>query len=159
MEKKDILTKFGSAILGNVGIRKWLVGPRTKATQWTIADSLGLIPKDDPETCYHNFDLLRRGWFPRFCTPRGVIWRGTWRTLHRRLISHAPSAISISIHGGILPGELRTRALWSGAEYSSDLPTAGHKKMEKVDILGKFVAILLNRQMILVACECKYRRN
>ena len=66
---------------------------------WTIADGLGLIPMDGPETCHHTFDLPRRGWLPRFGTPRGIIWMGTWRTLHTRLILHAPGAISV--HGDV----------------------------------------------------------
>ena len=27
--------------------------------QWAISDDLGLIPKDDSETCHHNFDPPR----------------------------------------------------------------------------------------------------
>ena len=45
----------------------WLVGwvyRWTRATQWAIADGLGLIPKNGPETCYHNCDLPRRGCSP-----------------------------------------------------------------------------------------------
>ena len=72
------------------------------------------MPEDDPEICHHNFDLPRRGWFPRFGTPRGIIWTGTWRTLHPRWILRAPAAINI--HASVLPGEPRIRALRSGAE-------------------------------------------
>ena len=28
--------------------------------KWAIGNGLGLIPKDGPKTCYHNFDLLRK---------------------------------------------------------------------------------------------------
>ena len=45
----------------------WLVGwvkRRTRASQWAIADGLGLIPKDGPETCHHNFYLSRMGMAP-----------------------------------------------------------------------------------------------
>ena len=35
-------------------------------SQWAVADRLGLIPKDGPETSHHNFDLQRREWFPLF---------------------------------------------------------------------------------------------
>ena len=61
---------------------------------------------------------LRRVWFPRFGTPRGIIWIGTWRTLHPRQILNAPGAISV--HGGVSLDEPRTRALRSGAECLSD---------------------------------------
>ena len=70
---------------------------------WVIADDLGFIPKDDPETCHHNFNLSRRGWLPHFGNPRGIIWIGTWRTLHPRRILHVP--VAISIHGSF--GQLR----------------------------------------------------
>ena len=75
----------------------------TRATQWAITDGLGLILKDGPETCHHNFDLPRRGWLPCFGTPRGIICMGSWRTLHPRWILHAPG--SISVHGGVSPDE------------------------------------------------------
>ena len=48
---------------------------------------------------------------------------GTWRTLHPQRILHALGAINL--YGGVLPGDPRTRSLWSEVEYSSDLPTAG----------------------------------
>ena len=83
--------------------------------KWAIADGLGFIPKDHPETCHRNFDPTRRRWLPRFDTPRDIIWMGTWRTLHPRRILHAPGAISVhgSFRQAILePGqsgqELRT---------------------------------------------------
>ena len=63
-------------ILGWVG---WVL--TTRVTQWAIADGLGHIPKDDPETCYHNFNPLWREWLPSFGTHRGVIWMGTRRIL------------------------------------------------------------------------------
>ena len=47
---------------------------------------------------------------------------GTWRTLHSQQILHAPGAISV--HGAVSPVEPRTRAFRSGAECSSELPTA-----------------------------------
>ena len=55
---------------------------------------------------------------PRFGTPRGVIWMGTWRTLHPRRILHAPGAISV--HRGVSPGKPRTRVLRFGAEWSTE---------------------------------------
>ena len=90
--------------------------------QWAVADGLGLIPKDGPETCHHNFDLPRWGWLPHFGTPRGIIWMGTWRTLYPRLILQAPG--TISVHGGVLPGEPQNRALWSGGERFTNRATA-----------------------------------
>ena len=39
--------------------------------------------------------------------------------MHLRRIFHTPGAISV--HGGFSPGEPRTRALWTGAEDSTDL--------------------------------------
>ena len=83
---------------------------------WAIADGLGFIPKDDSEICHRNCHPPRRGWLPRFGTPRDIIWMGTWRTLHPRRILHTPSAISVH-------GEPRTRALLSGAEDSIDWAT------------------------------------
>ena len=48
----------------------WLVGFNVaRATQWTITDGLGVIPKDDLETCHHNFDPPRRGWLPALVLP------------------------------------------------------------------------------------------
>ena len=44
---------------------------RLDQRQWSIVDGLGFILKDDPETCHRNFDLPRRGWFPRFGILRG----------------------------------------------------------------------------------------
>ena len=38
-----------------------------------ISDGLGFIPKDDPETCRHNFDQPRKGWLYRFGTPKDII--------------------------------------------------------------------------------------
>ena len=73
---------------------------------------------DDPETCHRNFDPPRRVWVPRIGTLRGIICMGTWRTLHPRRILHALDAISA--HGGFLPGEPRTWALWSEAENSTE---------------------------------------
>ena len=64
-------------------------------SQWAIVNGLGFILKDDPETCHRNFDSPRREWLLRFDTPRGIIWKGTWRTLHPRQILHAPGAISV----------------------------------------------------------------
>ena len=40
--------------------------------KWAIADGLGLIPEDDPETCHHNFDPRRRGWLNKY---KGVSMR------------------------------------------------------------------------------------
>ena len=34
---------------------------RLELRQWAIADGLGFIPKDDPETCHRNFDPQWRG--------------------------------------------------------------------------------------------------
>ena len=51
-------------------------------------------------------------------SPGGVDWMGTWRTLHPRRILHATGAISV--HGGVLLGESRTRALRSEAEFSAN---------------------------------------
>ena len=107
----------------------WLVGwfkRWTRTTQWAVSDGLGFIPKNGPETCHHNFDLPRRGWLPRFGTPRGIIRMGIGRTLHRRRILRASGAISV--HGGVSPGEPRTQALRFGAEGSFNLPTAGPEK-------------------------------
>ena len=39
----------------------WLVGwieRQTTATQWAVADNLGLIRKDDPEAYHHNSDTF-----------------------------------------------------------------------------------------------------
>ena len=35
--------------------------------QWTIADSLGFIPKDDPETYQHNFSATEGMAAPLWC--------------------------------------------------------------------------------------------
>ena len=65
---------------------------------------------------------------------------GTWRALHPRRILHAPGAISV--HVGASPDESRTRALRSGAECSSDLPTAELKKNGGIsDFCSSYVLI------------------
>ena len=46
---------------------------RIRTTQWAIAGSLGLNPKDGPETCHHKHDPPR---LPHFSIPRGVILNG-----------------------------------------------------------------------------------
>ena len=66
-----------------------------------------------------QFDQPLRGWLPRFDIPRGIIWMGTWRTLHPRRILHAPGAISV--HDGFSPGELinlRTLPTWQPGPIS-----------------------------------------
>ena len=82
-----------------LGLVSWMSGFNVglELRLWDIADGRGFIPKDDPETCYRNFDPPRRGWLPNFGTPTGIIWVGTWRTLLPRQILHAP--ISFSVHG------------------------------------------------------------
>ena len=40
-----------------------------RAMQRAIADVLGLIPKDHPEICHHNFDPRRRGWLFHLVPP------------------------------------------------------------------------------------------
>ena len=72
----------------------WLSLLSDKSYVVAIADGLEFIPKDDPETCLRNFDQQRRGWLPRFCALRGIIWMGTWRTLQPSRILHTPGAIS-----------------------------------------------------------------
>ena len=64
---------------------------------WALADGRGFIPKDDQDTGHRNFDPPRRGWLPRFGTPRGLIWMVSWRKLYSRRILHAPG--TISLHG------------------------------------------------------------
>ena len=71
--------------------------------QWAIPDGLGFIPKDDPKTYHRNFDPTLRGWLPRFGTFRGIIWMGTWRTLHPRLILHEPG--TFRVYRGFSPDE------------------------------------------------------
>ena len=41
----------------------------TRASLGAIADCLGLIPKDGPETYHHNFDLPRRDGSPASVLP------------------------------------------------------------------------------------------
>ena len=113
-----IFTVLGRFRIGaRIHIRPWVHSWLNRAV------GLGFIPKDDSETCHHNFDPPRRGWLPCFGIPIGIIWIGTWKTLHTRPILHAPGAISV--HDSVSLSELRTRDLRSGAECSSDLPTAG----------------------------------
>ena len=77
---------------------------------------------------------------PKLWHPRGIIWMGAWKTLHPRLILHTPGAISEQ--GGVSPGESRTRALRSGAECLSDLPTAGHQFFEEARDISKYTGWL-----------------
>ena len=46
-------------------------------TKWAIANGLGLIPRDDQNTCHLNFDQPPRGWLLLFGIPRGIILNGT----------------------------------------------------------------------------------
>ena len=68
------LVHFGAL---KVRLVSWLGLTSPRATQWTIANSLGFFPKDDSETCHHDFEPLCRGWLPLFNTPRDIIWMGT----------------------------------------------------------------------------------
>ena len=63
-----------------------------------IANGLGFIPTDDPETCHRNYDPPRREWLSRYGAPRCIIRMGTWRTLHPRRILYAPGVISVQRH-------------------------------------------------------------
>ena len=47
--------------------------------QWAIADCLGLILKDGPETYHYNFDPPQRGWLAHFGTPGHIIYMGSWK--------------------------------------------------------------------------------
>ena len=62
----------------------------SKAKQWAIADCLGFISKDVPESRRHAITILiRRGWLPFFGTLKGITWMVIWRTLHpRRILMH-----------------------------------------------------------------------
>ena len=59
---------------------------------------------------------------PCFGNPRGIIWMGTWKTLHLRRILCVPGAISV--HGGFSPGKPRTRAIRSRDQDTTDWITA-----------------------------------
>ena len=109
---------------------------RIRATQRASDGGLGLIPKNDPETCRYNFNLSWRGWFPRFGTPRGIIWMGTWRTLHSEefYMHHVPLAYILVFHQASL--ELR-----SGAEYSANWET---KALEECVTVYDFLMITLS---------------
>ena len=86
----------------------WLVGwLGLTSIQWAIADGLGLIPNNGPEICHHTFDPPRRGWLPRFRTPRDIFRMGIWRTLQSQQILHAPGAISM--HGNVSAGKPRRK--------------------------------------------------
>ena len=102
------------------------------------------IPKDDSETCNHNFNPPRRGWLSRFGTPRGIISMETCKTLHSWRILYAPG--SISVHGGVSQGEPRTQTLRKGAKLSSALPTGG-----KISLLNTNDGIILLVSPTLVA--------
>ena len=94
--------------------------------QWAIAVCLRLILKDGPETSNRNFDPPGREWLPRFGIVRGIIWMGSWRTLHSPQILHAPSAISVYV--SVLPGRPRARAL-----LSADRVTALRNKDSQIN--------------------------
>ena len=80
-----------------------------------------MIPKNDPETCHRNFDPPQRGWLLRFGTPRGIIWMGTWITIHPWRILHASGAISV--HSYFSAGKPQTRAFRCEDEDSTDWAT------------------------------------
>ena len=91
-----------------------------RAMQRAIADVLGLIPKDHPEICHHNFDPpTQRRWLPHFVTLRGIIGM----EFKGHCTDDGFYQISF-VHGAISLGEPRTRALQSGANCSSDWATA-----------------------------------
>ena len=89
--------------------------------QWSIADGQEHIPKDDPETCHHKFDLPRRGWPPCFGTPKVINFTETWVTFHLSRILHVTGCISV--HNSDPPGETQSWAFRSGAECSADWAT------------------------------------
>ena len=82
------------------------INVRLELRKWAIADGLGFIPMDGPETCHRIFDPQRREWLPRFGIPRSILWMGTWRALHPRLILHARGAISVQ--GSFLQASLES---------------------------------------------------
>ena len=96
-----------------------------------IAEGLVFIPKNDRETCHLKFDPPRSGWLLHIGIPRCIIWMKTWRTLQPRRILHASCAIHV--HSGFSSGEIRTRALRSGADYSADSSTAA---LQRYDLDG-----------------------
>ena len=85
---------------------------------WTIADGLGFIPMDDPETFHRNFDPSRKGWIPHFGPIRGIISNGNLEDIAPTTILHAPGAISV--HGSFRKASLEPGP--SGQELRT-LPT------------------------------------
>ena len=64
-EKNLVLTQWNISLKDIwVELDEFNVGLELR--QQVIADSLGFIPKDNPETCHRNFDPPQRGWLPRF---------------------------------------------------------------------------------------------
>ena len=96
--------------------------PWARATLVGYSDGLGLVPKDDPETCHCNFDPPQRGWLPRFGTPRRHNLDGNLEDIGPTM--DFTCTRRQKLNAGFLPGEPRTRALRSGAEYSTDWATA-----------------------------------
>ena len=85
--------------------------------QWAIAEDLGLIPKDGPETCHHNFDLPWRGWIPGLATPRGIILNGNLEDI---ALTKASRAWNLAKEGS----PWKAWAFLSGDECSTDRITA-----------------------------------
>ena len=71
-----------------------------RSTQWAFAGGAGFNPKADSATIGLAILILRQMASPTLCqsTPKGIIDRKSWRTLHPRLILHVPGAIRV--HGG-----------------------------------------------------------
>ena len=72
-----------------------------RATQWAFADGLGVNPMADPETIDLAVLIFRQSGeaitLSRY--PKRYYSPGTWRTLHPRLILHAPGALNL--HDGL----------------------------------------------------------
>ena len=141
-------------LLYTVIITEWpmwrieLVGVNIGLELHAIADILRLNPKSNLMTCHHNFDLPQREWLSCFGAPRGIIWMGTWRTLHPRQNIHALAYMAVFPHANLEPGPpVRSWALYRR-------PIWQRPKFHKFHIWLLWKNISLNRTKSIIMTEC-----
>lgn len=113
-----------------ISIDNWSDGSvfrRTRALIQSIAEILGYISEQVPETLYHYIVSPRKERLPSFGNPQRYNLHGNLATLNQRIILHALGAINVN--GGIW----QQRASNLGPPVSSlKLNRSGHRGLEGI---------------------------
>ena len=89
----------------------------------------------------------RRLWLPRFDTPRGIIWKGTWRQCTHVEFYVQQAYMQHSVQCSISPGEPQTQALWSGTQCSTNWATTA------VYFERLFVTLVIKLRNLNIECN------